>query len=68
MVVRKFTKVKDVIVHAQELGFNLNLANGRVCKSKKINGATWFFEGFIHNLAEGMCKISLCVRGGEVAE
>ena len=64
MVVKIFRKTKDVMEYARELGFNLQLDQGRFSKQKKINGATWIFEGFVHSLADGLCNIKLIVRGG----
>lgn len=64
MVVQKFRKTKDVMAYARELGIMIELKQGKVCKQKKINGATWVLEGFVHSLADGLCNISLSVRGG----
>ena len=64
MVVQKFRRTRDVMAYANELGFKLELKQGKICKSLKINGATWTIEGFVHSLADGLCNISLSVRGG----
>lgn len=62
MVVQRFHKTKDVMMYANELGIMLQLQQGRISKSKKINGATWTIEGFVHSLADGLCNISLRVN------